>query len=85
MEAVGWPPSAVLRFVWLHRNEEEENKTAEGGHPTLQAERESLSLHHILRSQVHPQSECLAALSADQTLSDPVRQRALPFARDWKP
>ena len=51
----------------------------------MRVEREALSLLHILRAQVHPQSECLAALSADQTLSDPVRQRALQFARDWKP
>ena len=31
-----------------------------------------------------PQSEWLNALSTDQTLSDPVRQRALQFAREWK-
>ena len=34
------------------------------------------SLLHILRDQGQPQSEWLAALSADQTLSEPVRQRA---------
>ena len=53
--------------------------------PELRAEREALSLLHFLRDQVQPQSEWLAALSADQTLSDPVRQRALQFAREWKP
>ena len=52
--------------------------------PELRAEREALSLLHFLRDQVQPQSEWLAALSADQTLSDPVRQRALQFAREWK-
>ena len=53
--------------------------------PELRAEREALSLIHFLRDQGQPQSEWLAALSADQTLSEPVRQRALQFAREWKP
>ena len=53
--------------------------------PALRAEREALSLIHFLRDQGQPQSEWLAALSADQTLSEPVRQRALQFAREWKP
>ena len=52
--------------------------------PELRAEREALSLIHFLRDHDKPQSEWLAALSADQTLSDPVRQRALQFAREWK-
>ena len=52
--------------------------------PELLAEREALSLLHFLRAQGHPRSEWLAALSADQTLSEPVRQRALQFAREWK-
>ena len=43
-----------------------------------------MSLLHFLRGQVHMQSEWLAALSADQTLSEPVRQRTLQFAREWK-
>ena len=34
----------------------------------MRAERESLSLLHFLRDQGQPQSEWLAALSADQTL-----------------
>ena len=54
----------------------------ETGHNS--GDRPQQRLHHILRAQVHPQSECLAALSADQTLSDPIRQRALQFAREWK-
>ena len=44
-----------------------------------------LSLRHILRDQGQPQSEWLNAISSDQTISDPVRQRALQFAREWKP
>ena len=52
--------------------------------PELRAEREALSLIHFLRDQGQPQSEWLAALSSDQTLSDLVRQRALQFAREWK-
>ena len=52
--------------------------------PGLRAEHEALSLLHFLRDQSQPQSEWLNALSSDQTLSEPVRQRALQFARDWK-
>ena len=43
-----------------------------------------LSLIYFLRAQAQPQSEWLNALSSDQTLSEPVRQRALQFAREWK-
>ena len=50
----------------------------------LRAEREALSLIHSLRDQDKPQSEWLAAIAADQTLTKPVRQRALQFAREWK-
>ena len=32
----------------------------------------------------YSKGEWLAALSADQTLSEPVRQRVLQFAREWK-
>ena len=52
--------------------------------PKFRAERESLSLIHILRAHDKPQSEWLNAISSDQTLSAPVRQRALQFALDWK-
>ena len=52
--------------------------------PELRAEREARSLIQFLRDQGQPQSEWLAALSTDQTLSEPVRQRALQFAREWK-
>ena len=52
--------------------------------PELRAEGEALSLIHFLRDQGQPQSAWLAAIAADQTTSDPVRQRALQFAREWK-
>ena len=53
----------------------------------LRAERESLSLLHFLRDHDKPQFRRggLNALSSDQTLSEAVRQRALQFAREWKP
>ncbi len=51
----------------------------------LQAKLDALYLIHFLRAQGQPQSAWLAALSADQTISEPVRQRALQFAREWKP
>ena len=50
----------------------------------LRAEREALSLIHYLRDQGQPQSEWPASITADQTLSDAVRQRAPQFAREWK-
>ena len=53
--------------------------------PEFRAEREALSLIHFLRDQGQPQSEWLDAIAADQTLSAPVRQRALQFAHEWKP
>ena len=46
---------------------------------------ESLSLIHFLRAHDKPQSEWLNAISSDQTISEAVRQRALQFAREWKP
>jgi len=46
--------------------------------------REALSLIHFLRDHDKPQAEWLDAISADQTISEPVRQRALQFAREWK-
>ncbi len=55
--------------------------------PELRAEREALSLIHFLREQGYPQSEWLNAISSDQALSPTrrIRQRALQFAREWKP
>ena len=53
--------------------------------PELRAEREALSLIHFLRDHDKPQSEWLNAISSDQTISEAVRQRALQFAREWKP
>ena len=50
----------------------------------LRAEREALSLIHFLRDQGQPQAAWLDAIAADQTISDPVRHRALQFAREWK-
>ncbi len=52
--------------------------------PELRAEREALSLIHWLRDQGQAPTEWLDAIAADQTLSEPVRQRALQFAREWK-
>ena len=50
----------------------------------LRAEREALSLIHFLRDQGKAPAEWLDAIAADQTITEPVRQRALQFARDWK-
>lgn len=43
-----------------------------------------MSLIHWLCAQGQAPSEWLAAIAADQTLTKPVRQRALQFAREWK-
>ena len=50
----------------------------------LRAEREALSLIHFPRDHDKPQAEWLDAITADQTLSESVRQRTLQFAREWK-
>ncbi len=46
--------------------------------------REALSLIRFLSAQGQSQSEWLAAIAADQTITEFVRQRALQFAREWK-
>jgi hypothetical protein len=51
---------------------------------TPRVERAALSLIHFLRDHGQPQSEWLDAISSDQTISEPVRKRALQFAREWK-
>ena len=53
--------------------------------PELRAEREALSLIRFLRDRGKASAEWLDAVAADQTLTEPVRQRALQFAREWKP
>ena len=50
--------------------------------PQLRAEREALSLIHFLRDHDQPQTEWYDAIAADQIISEPVRQRALQFARE---
>ncbi len=52
--------------------------------PDLRAELEGLSLIRFLRDQGKPQTEWLAAIAVDQTITEPVRQRALQFAHVWK-
>ena len=49
------------------------------------AEREALSLIHFLRDRGKRQSAWLHAIAADLPISEPVCQRALQFAREWKP
>ena len=48
--------------------------------PELRAEREALSLIRWLQDQGKPKSEWLDAIAADQTISEPVRRRALEWA-----
>ena len=80
--------SASLAFDAIQRKSLRDNSkaplTRSTPKPELRAEREALSLLHFLRAQDQPQSEWLNAISSDQTLSAPVRQRALQFAREWK-
>ena len=52
--------------------------------PELREEREALCVIHFLRDQGEPQAEWLNILSADDSLSEPVRQRAMQFVRDWE-
>ena len=46
--------------------------------------RETLSLIHFLRFEGQPQTDWLNILSADESLSEPVRDRAMKLACDWK-
>lgn len=52
--------------------------------PELRAEQEALSLIHWLRDQGQAQTAWLDTIAANQTLSPPVRDRAMQFAREWK-
>lgn len=52
--------------------------------PELRIELVSLSLIHFHLDQGKPKTDWLASITADQTISEPVRQRALQFAREWK-
>ena len=49
--------------------------------PDLQQEREALSLIYFLRDQGQPSSEWRHILSEDSSLSEPIRERAMKFAR----
>lgn len=51
--------------------------------PDLRIDTEARGLIHFLRSQDKTHQEWLDAITADQTISDVVRGRALRFARDW--
>ena len=48
------------------------------------AESQALSLIHFLLDLGKPQAEWSNAISSDQTISEPVRERALQFASEWK-
>ena len=52
--------------------------------PSLRVECAALSLIHFLQGQSQSKDEWLDAISADQTISAPVRQRTMQFARVWK-
>ncbi len=52
--------------------------------PELREQREALSQIQFLLDQGQPKAEWQNILSADDSLSDPVRERAMQFARDWK-
>ena len=46
-------------------------------------EQEALSLVRFYSTPPISQDELLARIRADATISEPVRERALEFARDW--
>jgi hypothetical protein len=39
---------------------------------------------HFLRDQGKAKAEWLDAITADQTISEPVRERAMQFVREWR-
>ena len=52
--------------------------------PELRAEQEALSLVRFYSTPPISKDELLARIRADATVSEPVRERALEFARQWK-
>ena len=51
--------------------------------PELRVEQEALSLVRFYSTPPISQDELLARMRADATISEPVRERALEFARQW--
>ena len=52
--------------------------------PELRVEQEALSLVRFYSTPPILWDELLARIRADATISEPVRERALEFAREWK-
>jgi hypothetical protein len=51
--------------------------------PELRAKQEALSLVRFYSTPPISQDELLVRIRADATVSEPVRERALEFARQW--
>ncbi len=51
--------------------------------PELRAEQEALSLVRFYSTPAISKDQLLACIRADATLREPVRERALEFARQW--
>jgi WD40 repeat protein len=52
--------------------------------PKLRTEQQAISLIRFLFGQGLSKEDVLKSIAADQTITDPVRQRATQFAREWK-
>lgn len=52
--------------------------------PELRVEQEARNVVQFLSDKKKPQVEWKDAIMTDQTISEPVRDRALEFAADWK-
>ena len=50
----------------------------------LRAEQEALSLVRFYSTPPISKDELMARIRADATVSEPVRERALEFAREWR-
>ena len=51
--------------------------------PELRAEQEALSLVRFYSTPPISKDELLTRIRADATVSEPMRERALEFARQW--
>ena len=52
--------------------------------PELRADQQAVSLIRFLQAKPLAKAALLDAIAAEATISEPVRQRALELAREWR-
>jgi WD40 repeat protein/serine/threonine protein kinase len=82
-ESVTFSPDGK-RLAYLSYDQKVKVWDARPWTPELRAEGEALSVIQWLQDEGKPQSEWHNIIVADQTISEPVRERTLSYAREWK-